>query len=523
MPLLDLEAIESSLKTRFNEGFLTLKDLPHPSTFKDMTKATKRIVEAIQNREPITLIGDYDVDGIVSTTLIRTFFHTIDYPLHWMIPNRFKDGYGLSKEIVSRLEPNQLVITVDNGIAAWEAAEYCNEKNITLIITDHHIVGDRVPKAYAIVNQKQEMCKFPYKEICGAQIAWYLMASLKRALNIEFPMQHYLGLVSIAIIADMMPLKHINRGMYSAGVKVLNRGQIPAIKAFFESIHKTELNEQDIGFGLAPLLNATGRMKDASMAVDFLFSTNIYEARQKLIALKALNEERKTIENQITLEVKKQVNRNESVIVVKGENWHEGVIGIVAARVARTFQKPTIVLTKVKGSLYKGSGRSFGACHLFHTVQKCKHLLEKFGGHKEAIGVSIKEEHIVSFKEMLQENYKVTETLEESDILGELSFETVNEKLLHLLKQYAPYGVGNPVPKFISRHVTLQNIVTMGQEGNHKRLLFQQEDTLQSGVKFRCDEAYKVGEVATVVYEINENQFNGKITLQLLVESIEIV
>ncbi|MGC9350440.1 MAG: single-stranded-DNA-specific exonuclease RecJ, partial [Sulfurovum sp.] len=257
-PKLTVERLEKLLTERFSEGFLTLKDLPHPSTFKDMERATSRIAEAIQNREKITIIGDYDVDGVISTTLLKRFFEEIDYPAEWIIPNRFRDGYGLSSNIIPRILGTDLAITVDNGISAVEAAKLCKEEGIELIITDHHIPGEHLPQAYAIVDQKQEECTFPYHEVCGAQIAWYLIASLKNALDVKIDMIRYMELAAIAIIADVMPLQHINRAMVNSGLKALSNSSLPAIRAFGELTQKSEYSSEDIAFFLAPLLNSAG-------------------------------------------------------------------------------------------------------------------------------------------------------------------------------------------------------------------------------------------------------------------------
>ncbi|TET86834.1 MAG: single-stranded-DNA-specific exonuclease RecJ, partial [Sulfurovum sp.] len=290
---LTLATLETLLNKRFEEGFLSLKDLPQPSTFKDMDRATARIVDAIKNKEKITIIGDYDVDGVTSTTLMKLFFDEIEYPVEWIIPNRFRDGYGLSANIIPRILGTDLAITVDNGISAVYAAKLCKDEGIELIITDHHLLAPEVPEAYAIIDQKQNECEFPYSDVCGAQIAWYLIASLKNALNVKINMMDYMELVSIAIIADMMPLQHINRTMVLAGIKALNSSKRPAIKAFLEHSGKEALSSEDIAFFLAPLLNSAGRMEDASFSVDFLASKNIYDARVRLERLIEFNTLRK--------------------------------------------------------------------------------------------------------------------------------------------------------------------------------------------------------------------------------------
>ena len=243
-----LQALDLLLKSRFKEGFLSLKDLPQPYTFKDMDRATQRIIDAIENKEKITIIGDYDVDGVTSTTLMKLFFDEINYPVEWIIPNRFTDGYGLSANIIPRIKGTDLAITVDNGISAVYAAKLCKKEGIELIITDHHLLSPQMPEAYAIIDQKQQECEFPYSDVCGAQIAWYLIASIKNALNVKINMMEYMELVSIAIIADMMPLKHINRAMVLAGIKALNNSKKPAIKAYLEYSQRSVLSSEDIAF-----------------------------------------------------------------------------------------------------------------------------------------------------------------------------------------------------------------------------------------------------------------------------------
>ncbi|HIP41515.1 MAG TPA: single-stranded-DNA-specific exonuclease RecJ, partial [Campylobacterales bacterium] len=305
--------IEKILNGRFEQdGFLSLSNLPHPSSFKDMNRATERIVQAIRKQEKIVLIGDYDVDGIVSTTLMKLFFNEIGIELEWIIPNRFKDGYGLSATVVSRIKDYDLAITVDNGISAVEASLLCKEYNIELIITDHHLLPDILPEAYAIIDQKQEECNFPYDEVCGAQIAWYLIASLNKALKSNINIKSYIALVSIAIIADMMPLQHINRAMVLSGLQLLSQSQLPAIKAFMERLDKVNLNAEDIGFQIAPILNSAGRMDDAKWSVEFLLSSNKADATIRLERLVEFNNSRKLIEQKITNEALTQVDPNDN-------------------------------------------------------------------------------------------------------------------------------------------------------------------------------------------------------------------
>ncbi|MBD3789574.1 MAG: single-stranded-DNA-specific exonuclease RecJ [Campylobacterales bacterium] len=520
---LTLEALEQKLKLRFKEGFLSLKDLPLPDTFKDMQKATVRIVDAIKNYEKITIIGDYDVDGVTSTTIMKLFFEEIGYPVEWIIPNRFTDGYGLSVNIIPKIKGTDLAITVDNGISAIHAAQLCKEEGIELIITDHHLLSFQIPEAYAIINQKQEACEFPYEDVCGAQIAWYLAASLKNALNVKVNMVEYLELVSIAIIADMMPLQHINRAMVQAGIKALSQSSRPAIKAFLEYHQKEYLNSDDIGFFLAPLLNSAGRMDDASHAVEFLTSTNIYDARVRLAKLVELNTLRKTTEQTLTHQALLQVDTKDDVIIVVGQEWHEGVVGIVASRIAQICQKPSIVLSENENGVLKGSGRSFGECDLFGIVDSCREHLEKFGGHQAAIGLTLHKEKLEWFKSKIQKKYRskgYSQKIFDPQITGALYFSQIDFKLTALIKKYEPYGYGNPMPKFISYDVEILQIQTMGKKGEHMRLLLKQENVVLQAVWFKSRGDVKIGQQVQLFYTLSENYFQGKISLQLIIDKI---
>jgi single-stranded-DNA-specific exonuclease len=519
-----LDALELLLKARFKEGFLSLKDLPHPSAFKDMEKATKRIVRAIENREKITIIGDYDVDGVSSTSIMKLFFDEISYPVAWIIPNRFRDGYGLSANIIPRIKGTDLAITVDNGISAVHAAKLCKEEGIELIITDHHMLAPEVPEAYAIIDQKQASCSFPYEEVCGAQIAWYLIASLKNALNMKINMMPYMELAAIAIIADVMPLQHINRAMVIAGLDALSKSNRPAIKAYREQIQKEVLTSEDIAFGLAPILNAAGRMEDASHAVDFLSSTNIYDARVRLERLIEFNTLRKATEEEITQKALKKADRDAPVILVEGKGWHEGVVGIVAARVARICEKPCIVLSENEEGILKGSGRSYGELDLFGIVDGCRMHLEKFGGHKAAIGLSLQKNSLKAFREqVLISSLAIKQPKETNDpeIIGELHFSEISFSLTQMIQKYEPYGQGNPRPKFITSEVEILQADSMGKEGEHMRFSFVQDGIVMQGVKFKTKVSFNVGEKVEISYTVNENTFRGNVTLQLMVDKIK--
>ncbi len=521
-PLLELESILTHLEERFSQAFLSLADLPDPYAFKDMQKATGRIVQAIHNQEKIAIVGDYDVDGVISTAVAKIFFDQIGYPIQTIIPNRFVDGYGLSPSVLDKIYDVDLIVTVDNGISAIEAADICTQRGIDLIITDHHIPPGTLPKAYAIVDQKQKECSFPHEEICGAQIAWYLCAALNRELNTKIDMKSYLDMVAIAIIADMMPLRHINRAMVQAGLQQFERSERPFIKAYKEAYPKRSYSAEDLAFGLAPTINSAGRLEDASMALDFVTAYDIRDARTYLGELSELNCRRKELEQQITEAAVSMVDPGSRVIVVSGEGWHEGIVGIVAARLARRFERPAIVLAK-NGNICKGSGRSWRECHLYNLLSMQQNSMLGFGGHKSAIGMSIECDRLNSFISILQENaVDICEADDQidPDIIGELPFDLIDQRLLRMLEKFEPFGQGNPKPKFITSGVTIAAVRTMGKEANHLSFTFGSGKRYMQGVQFKTTQRYQAGTKADIIYTINENHFRGETTIQLMVEKI---
>ena len=521
MQKLNKELIYKLLLSRFDGKLLSLKDLPHPYTLKDMQKGVKRVASAIKNQEKIALIGDYDVDGVTATTIVREFFELINYPLDWVIPNRFSDGYGISKSVIDRVDA-ELIITVDNGVAAIEPAKICKERGIDLIITDHHTCGDILPEAYALINQKQRDCKFEYKEICGAQIAWYFISALANELGVKFDKKEQLSLVAIAIVADIMPLNGINRAMLKAGLKLLNNSNRVFVKALKSRLNIKEITSETIGFYIAPLLNSAGRLKDASLASEFLITKDLDRALMLLDELILLNNERKELEREITKEALKQVKKSDKIAIVAGEEWNEGVVGIVAARVANHFKIPALALS-IKGDICKGSGRSWGDCDLFNLVSKAKEYYLKFGGHKCALGLSFKRDKLDIIKSILNiEAKNCNKNYIDKTILGELPFSEIDFELLDILDRFEPYGEANPKPKFITKNVKIMDIRELGESGEHKRYRLLHENKILTAIEFKSKSSVKINDKIDVVYTINRNEFNDNIYINLFVESINI-
>jgi len=517
---LNKTVIYNLLYNRHKGEFLTLKELPYPSTFKDMNRATNRVVEAINLGEKIALVGDYDVDGVVATTVIREFFREINYPIEWIIPNRFKDGYGVSKKVIDRIDAN-VIITVDNGIAAVEAGQVCKERGVDLIITDHHALPPKLPEVYAIINQKQPDCKFKFKEVCGAQIAWYFALSIAKKLGVKIDSKELMGLVSLAIVADIMPLTGINRTMLIAGLEYLKRSKKPFIQALKKRELLKNLNSEKVAFYLAPLINSAGRLSDASIASNLLFTQSLEEAELILDELISLNNERKSIERATSKEALKQVQKDDKIAIVWGRNWHEGVVGIVASKVAEHYKIPAIVLS-CKDGICKGSGRTYGNCNLYELASQAREYMEKFGGHKAAIGLSFKEEKLPIIKNLL--NIKASQMCDgeyvDSSILGELPFSEIDFELLEILEKFEPYGEANIKPKFITKNVEVLESKPIGQSQEHQRYRLRHQNRTFTAINFRAKTRANIGDLINIKYTISKNIYNDNVYINLFIEEI---
>ncbi len=522
MKRLTKEDIRDILAKRFEDDeFVTLAQIPSPLSFKDINKAALRIKKAIESGEKITVVGDYDVDGVVSSVIMREFFDDIGISIDLIIPNRFRDGYGINEKLLDRIDAD-LIITVDNGISAVAAAEVCKQRGIDLIITDHHTVPDIIPDAFAIVNPKQSDCNFPSSEICGAQVAWYLVAELKSVLNIKYDLSKFLDILALAIVADMMELRGMNRTMVKKGFIMINqskRAVFLAIKKFFR---KESFKSDDISFLLSPIINSAGRIEDASLSYDLLRSKNENDAYMKLEYIVSLNNDRKDIELNLFGESLAFHNENANIIVAWGEDWHQGVIGIVAARLVRKFHKPAIVFS-VKDGVAKGSARSIGNVNILELISTQKELLMGYGGHKGAAGMSIKVENLEQFKKALEElslEVDKKDFIENESILGEIDPSSINFELLDILASYEPYGQKNPQPSFILKNAYVKYNKLLGVNANHQKLILESENHTIESLYFNFDEKICTGDKINIVCSVSKNEFRGLVTPQVLVKEV---
>jgi single-stranded-DNA-specific exonuclease len=523
-PLLTPQGLEASLRERFHLQSEKLSDIPHPSLLKDALKGAKRIADAVRKGEKIAVVGDYDVDGVTSTAIVKRFFHLLNYPIITTIPNRFTDGYGVSRAILERIDAD-VVFTVDNGINAIEAAQVCKTRGIDLIITDHHTPSELLPDAYAIINPKQRDCPYPFKDICGAQVAWLLMGLIKHELNSPIDMRQFFPFLALAIIADVMPLIGINRSIVKAGLEMMGTSSIPPFVLIRDVLNKTKISSEDIGFQIAPRINSAGRLEDASIALEFLTAETTQSAYHQFELLTSLNVLRKEIEAQTTAQAMLEVNPNDPIIVVAGEGWNEGVVGIVASRLVNHFQKPAIVLS-IHNGIAKGSGRSIGKVDLYTLIKTQEQLLAKFGGHKMAAGLSMNLENVEQFR--LGINTQSTlihpdDFIPQSDVIGELDHTDITPDLLTLLEKFEPYGEGNPRPRFLLRNGHFVAVKLFGSDKSHSRLELRPSQISPKTLEFiafrRVLEAPE-DRILNLSYTVNKNEFNGKISMQLMIERL---
>jgi single-stranded-DNA-specific exonuclease len=523
LPKLDLDTLKRKLDERFSEGFSRLSDIPDPTLLLNAPKAAKRIADAIRNRERITLVGDYDVDGVTATSLTTLFFRELGYPLDVIIPNRFNDGYGVSPSVLQRVEAD-LVFTVDNGINAFAAADMCKERGIDLIITDHHTPSDTLPDVYTIVDPKLPDDTYPFKEICGAQVAWLILVLVKKELSLEINMGQYLPLLALAVVADVMPLIGINRAIVQHGLKQMQQSTLPPFVIIREYLNKSTLSAEDIGFQIAPRINSAGRLEDASIALKFLTAETPEIAFKQFELLNQLNDLRKAIEADVTEEAVAQVQEGSNVLVVAGEEWNEGVVGIVASRLVHRFGRPAIVLSITNGRA-KGSARSIGSVSIYELIKSQEALLEGFGGHMMAAGLSLPIENITSFRDGINKVASAIPSedfLPQEELIGELAPSAINHNLLKLLDAYEPFGEANPRPRFFARDAYVVTVNYMGKERDHSRIGIQLEGGIEKHDLIAFKQRYQMpaNRRLNCSYTISKNEWNGKVSLQMMLDKL---
>ncbi|MDA8956220.1 single-stranded-DNA-specific exonuclease RecJ [Flavobacteriales bacterium] len=512
-----------------------LDHLHDPFLMKDMRAAVDRLYLAISNNEKILVYGDYDVDGTTSVSMMHTFLKQVTDNVHYYIPDRYNEGYGVSFLGIDYAFQNDysLIISLDCGIKANQKVDYANEKNIDFIICDHHRPGLNLPQAIAVLDPKREDCNYPYTELSGCGVGFKLIQAYCIDQQIEFEkITHLLDLLAVSIAADIVPITGENRVMAYYGLKQINSNPRPGLKALISASQRTkeEYVISDVVFGIAPRINAAGRIDHAKKAVELLIEKDYQTALQLAELIEANNKIRKELDSSITEEALQLVLPERRSTVVFKSDWHKGVIGIVASRVIEHHYRPTIVLTESKGFLV-GSARSVSGFDVYNAIDACSHLVEQFGGHKYAAGLSIKKENLSQFVAAFEK--VVSETITEDQLYPEilidnsLDFNEIDHKTYRLIKQMAPFGPGNGRPVFITENIFDSGYgKAIGKDQTHLKLSITDAEKSNKINAIGFGMATKLDVINNhqsfdICYCIEENEWNGSVSLQLRLKDIK--
>jgi single-stranded-DNA-specific exonuclease len=514
----------------------SLDDLHNPFLMKDMDKAVNRIEKAIINNENILIFGDYDVDGTTAVSLVCSYLKTIHPNIATYIPDRYDEGYGISYKGIDFADDNNftLIIALDCGIKSIDHIAYANEKQIDFIICDHHRPGDQLPNAIAVLDPKRDDCFYPYDELCGCGVGFKLIQALaqNRYQTIE-DLTPYLDLVATAIAADIVPITGENRVLAKFGLEVINTSPRPGIKALIKNIKKTTLTISDVVFIIAPRINAAGRIKHGNHAVELLTEYNQEQAEQFASEIEQYNSDRKLLDKQITVEALSQIERNNEqnnfTTVVFQEDWHKGVIGIVASRLTETYYRPTLVFTK-SGDKLAASARSVKGFDVYNALENCSQHLEQFGGHMYAAGMTIKPENYAAFKAAFEAEVKKTilpeQLIPEISIDAKINLTDINPKLIRILNQFEPFGPENMTPVFVTENVFDTGYAkTIGQTDEHLKLFVKQSDSegfgaIGFGLGDKLDRI-KNRKPFQMAFCMEENEYKGEISIQLRLKDLQ--
>lgn len=515
----------------------SLDKLHDPFLMKDMDKAVTRIEKAIAQGEHILVYGDYDVDGTTSVALMSSYLKTIHPAIATYIPDRYAEGYGVSYAGIDYASDNDitLIIALDCGIKAIDKVIYAKEKGIDFIICDHHRPGPELPDAVAVLDPKREDCNYPYDELCGCGVGFKLISALSRKRNQPFSDLHpYLDLVATAIGADIVPITGENRILAYYGLEVINTAPRAGFKAIIQQLKKNTLTITDVVFIIAPRINAAGRMKHGNHAVALLVEQDHQIAQSYAIEIEQYNADRKEADKAITQEALLQIQENNEVdrktTVVYQEDWHKGVIGIVASRLTETYYRPTLVFTK-SGDKLAASARSVKGFDVYNALHQCEEFIEQFGGHKYAAGLTLKEENYTAFKERFEE--VVASSCEERLLVPEITIDAkinlndITPKFYRILKQFAPFGPGNMKPVFMTENLIDTGYgKRVGSDESHLKVTVSQNDHDKhiGGIGFGLGDAYDIisnKKPFSATYVLDENAWNGEVYLQLRIKDIK--
>lgn len=516
----------------------SLNDLYDPFLMEDMDKAVDRIQRALLNKEKILIYGDYDVDGTTGASMLYLFLKELGANVEVYIPDRFKEGYGISKVGIQRAYEKgaSIMIAVDCGITAINEVKFAKNFGIDVIICDHHEPGDVIPDAYAVLDPLKETCQYPFKYLSGCGVAFKLIQALQKKLNVDIDPYQYLDFVAVAASADVVPLVDENRILVKYGLDLLNSSN-PRV-SFLALLEKAglkgkKINTWHIGFIIGPRINAVGRLGDATRAVEFLISNDYSSASIWAEELDRENERRQALDRTAFEEAVNMIESNgifekDKVFVLYNEKWHQGVIGIVASKIVEKYYRPTILLTYADGVL-KGSARSIPNFDIYHALKKCEEMLIQFGGHKHAAGMILHPEKLDDFKIAI--NKFADEIVNDEMLVREINIDAmvdINEvsesiyEYWRLLKNFEPYGPGNPEPVFLAPNVSISDVKTFGN--NHLKFKIKSNGVTVDAVGYGLGDLYgefSGRERASVVFTFDEGNWNGQQVIQFKVKDLK--
>ena len=515
------------------EKFLNPKrnDFYNPYEMLDMEIAVKRIIKAIEDKEKIIIYGDYDVDGITSVTVLKSFLEERGITIAEYIPNRLEEGYGLNKKAVKEISEQKytLMITVDCGISAIEEIEYANSLGIETIITDHHEPGNELPKALAVIDAKRKDNTYPFRNLAGVGVVFKLIQAISIELGLEEKEYlKYLDIVCIGTISDIVPLVDENRVIVKLGLKLVEQTKNLGLKEILESTGYNKIDSTTISFGVAPRINACGRMGHQEEALKLFLSKDKNEVIELTQKLNEYNRIRQETEKNIYNEAIEQIEQidldKQHTIILMGKNWHHGVIGIVSSKITELYFKPSILLCE-EGEEGKGSGRSIPGFDLYEALTECNELIEKFGGHSMAVGINVKKDNFEKFKEKFEEIAKQKHIEEIVPILkidALINLDEIDKNIVESLKELEPFGEENKMPLFAIKNLKIDSIRALS-EGKHLKLTLKDNKNIINAIGFNLgymSNEYKIGDKIDVVGNLEINTFNGVDNIQINLKDV---
>ena len=510
----------------------TRNDFHDPFLILDMEKAVERIIQAINKQENVTIYGDYDVDGITSITVLKSYLQDRGLEVNTYIPNRLDEGYGLNNNAIDKIAESgcELMITVDCGISAIDEIHYATSLGIETIVTDHHEPGEDIPKAIAVIDNKRKDSNYPFRELAGVGVVFKLIQALSIKLGLpEEEYLKYLDIVCIGTISDIVPLVDENRVITKLGLMLVKQTRNVGLRAILQVSGYSKIDSNTISFGVAPRINACGRMGVAEEALNLFLSKNINQVNELARKLNEHKRVRQETEKDIFENAKRQIEEKHldenNTIVVAGENWHHGVIGIVSSKITEMYFKPSILLSFEEDGIGKGSGRSIPGFDLHDALMKCNDCIEKFGGHSMAIGITIKRENFDKLKDKLEEiaiEEHIDEIVPVIKINAKINLSEVNKYMVESLKELEPFGEGNKMPVFAFKNLKIDSIRALS-EGKHLKLTLKDNNTIVSAIGFNMGqlaEDYRIGDKIDIVGTLEINSFNGMDSIQINIKDI---